>query len=183
MLTLSVNLSTRDLLDPDLPQKFDALLVKHRVPAEAYCLEITESAIMDDPARALATLNKLSLLGFKLSIDDFGTGYSSLAYLKRLPVDELKIDKSFVMSMERDADDAKIVRSTIDLAHNLGLTVVAEGVEDAKAWQMLRELECDEAQGFHMGRPMPATEFVSWSAAWLERNPNRPAPASSRLFH
>jgi EAL domain-containing protein (putative c-di-GMP-specific phosphodiesterase class I) len=183
MLTLSVNLSTRDLLDPDLPQKFDALLVKHRVPAEAYCLEITESAIMDDPARALATLNRLSLLGFKLSIDDFGTGYSSLAYLKRLPVDELKIDKSFVMSMERDADDAKIVRSTIDLAHNLGLTVVAEGVEDAKAWQMLRELECDEAQGFHMGRPMPATEFVSWSAAWLERNPNRPAPASSRLFH
>ena len=182
-LTLSVNLSTRDLLDPDLPQKFDALLVKHRVPAEAYCLEITESAIMDDPARALATLNRLSMLGFKLSIDDFGTGYSSLAYLKRLPVDELKIDKSFVMSMEKDADDAKIVRSTIDLAHNLGLTVVAEGVEDAKAWQMLRELECDEAQGYHMGRPMPAAEFVSWSAAWQERNPSRPAPNPSILFH
>ena len=182
-LTLSINLSTRDLLDPDLPQKFDALLVKHRVPAEAFCLEITESAIMDDPTRALATLNRLSLLGFRLSIDDFGTGYSSLAYLKRLPVDELKIDKSFVMSMEKDADDAKIVRSTIDLAHNLGLTVVAEGVEDAKSWQMLRELDCDEAQGYHMGRPMPATEFVAWSAAWLERNPNRLAPASNILFH
>jgi len=182
-LTLSINLSTRDLLDPDLPQKFDALLVKHRVPAEAFCLEITESAIMDDPARALATLNRLSLLGFRLSIDDFGTGYSSLAYLKRLPVDELKIDKSFVMSMEKDLDDAKIVRSTIDLAHNLGLTVVAEGVEDAKAWQLLRELECDEAQGYHMGRPMPATEFRAWSEAWLARNPNRPAPTSNLTLH
>jgi diguanylate cyclase (GGDEF)-like protein len=183
-LTLSVNLSTRDLLDPDLPQKFDALLVKHRVPAEAYCLEITESAIMDDPARALATLNKLSGLGFKLSIDDFGTGYSSLAYLKRLPVDELKIDKSFVMSMEKDLDDAKIVRSTIDLAHNLGLTVVAEGVENVKAWEMLRELECDEAQGYHMGKPMPAADFVTWSAAWMAKRPGLAAAATSpMMFH
>ena len=182
-LTLSVNLSTRDLLDPELPAKFDALLVKHKVPAEAYCLEITESAIMDDPARALATLNKLSGLGFKLSIDDFGTGYSSLAYLKRLPVDELKIDKSFVMSMERDLDDAKIVRSTIDLAHNLGLRVVAEGVENAKAWDMLRELECDEAQGYHMGRPMPAADFIVWSAAWQAKNPTRAAATTSLMFH
>ena len=168
-VTLSVNLSTRDLLDQDLPQKFDALLTKHRVPAEAFCLEITESAIMDDPQRALGTLNRLSALGFKLSIDDFGTGYSSLAYLKRLPVDELKIDKSFVMSMETDADDAKIVRSTIDLAHNLGLTVVAEGVENAKAWELLRELNCDQAQGYHMGKPMPASDFVRWSVGWSAR--------------
>jgi diguanylate cyclase (GGDEF)-like protein len=178
-MTLSVNLSTRDLLDPDLPTKFDALLVKHRVPAEAFCLEITESAIMDDPTRALATLNKLSELGFKLSIDDFGTGYSSLAYLKRLPVDELKIDKSFVMSMEKDLDDAKIVRSTIDLAHNLGLSVVAEGVENVKAWDMLRDLECDEAQGYHMGRPMPASEFHRWSTAWTARQRTGPAAAAS----
>jgi diguanylate cyclase (GGDEF)-like protein len=168
-LTLSVNLSTRDLLDQDLPQKFDALLTQHRVPAEAFCLEITESAIMDDPQRALNTLNRLSALGFKLSIDDFGTGYSSLAYLKRLPVDELKIDKSFVLSMETDVDDAKIVRSTIDLAHNLGLTVVAEGVENAKAWDLLRELNCDQAQGYHMGKPMPATDFVRWSLGWEAR--------------
>ena len=168
-ITLSVNLSTRDLLDQDLPQKFDALLTKHRVPAEAFCLEITESAIMDDPQRALGTLNRLSALGFKLSIDDFGTGYSSLAYLKRLPVDELKIDKSFVLSMETDADDAKIVRSTIDLAHNLGLTVVAEGVENAKAWDLLRELNCDQAQGYHMGKPMPAGDFVRWSVGWSAR--------------
>ena len=168
-LRLSINLSTRDLLDQDLPEKFDALLVKHRVPAEAFCLEITESAIMDDPQRALGTLDRLSAMGFKLSIDDFGTGYSSLAYLKRLPVDELKIDKSFVMSMETDLDDAKIVRSTIDLAHNLGLSVVAEGVENAKAWELLRELRCDHAQGYHMGKPMPGSEFRKWSTGWVER--------------
>ena len=177
---LSVNLSTRDLLDLELPQKFEALLVKHRVPAEAFCLEITESAIMDDPQRALATLNGLSALGFTLSIDDFGTGYSSLAYLKRLPVDELKIDQSFVRSMETDADDAKIVRSTIDLAHNLGLSVVAEGVENVRVWDMLRELNCDQAQGYHMGKPMPAVEFTQWSAGWLAKQ--RPQAAQSALM-
>ncbi len=180
---LSVNLSTRDLMDVDLPEKFDALLVKHRVPAEAFCLEITESAIMDDPMRALATLNKLSALGFKLSIDDFGTGYSSLAYLKRLPVDEMKIDKSFVMGMEKDLDDAQIVRSTIDLAHNLGLTVVAEGVENAKVWELLRDLDCDDAQGYHMGRPMPATDFNAWSLAWAARNRPHVADAASMILH
>ena len=182
-LVLSVNLSTRDLLDPDLPQKFDALLVKHRVPAEAFCLEITESAIMDDPQRALGTLNRLSGLGFKLSIDDFGTGYSSLAYLKRLPVDELKIDKSFVMSMVEDLDDAKIVRSPIDLAHNLGLTVVAEGVENARVWDLLRELNCDEAQGFHMGRPMPATELAQWSAGWSAKHRPMVASGAAAMLH
>ena len=182
-LTLSVNLSTRDLLDPELPQKFDTLLVKHRVPAEAFCLEITESAIMDDPQRALATLNRLSELGFRLSIDDFGTGYSSLAYLKRLPVDELKIDKSFVMSMVEDLDDAKIVRSTIDLAHNLGLTVVAEGVESEQVWALLRELDCDEAQGYHMGKPMPATEFRAWLAGWSAKHRPRTVAAPGQLLH
>jgi EAL domain-containing protein (putative c-di-GMP-specific phosphodiesterase class I) len=178
--SLSVNLSTRDLIDPELPQKFDAVLVKHRVPAEAFCLEITESAIMEDPQRAQATLDRLSALGFRLSIDDFGTGYSSLAYLKRLPVDELKIDKSFVLSMEQDADDAKIVRSTIDLAHNLGLSVVAEGVESAAVWNLLRELNCDQAQGFHMGKPMAAEEFTTWSAVWQARR--RSADADARLM-
>ena len=169
-LTLSVNLSTRDLLDPELPQKFETLLIRHTVPAEAFCLEITESAIMDDPERALCTLERLHALGFRLSIDDFGTGYSSLAYLKRLPVDELKIDKSFVLSMESDIDDARIVRSTIDLAHGLGLSVVAEGVENAQAWELLRALRCDEAQGFHMSRPMPAAEFLRWSTLWMARH-------------
>jgi diguanylate cyclase (GGDEF)-like protein len=165
-LRLSVNLSTRDLLDLDLPQKFAALLARHGVPAAAFCLEITESAIMDDPQRALATLDALSAMGFKLSIDDFGTGYSSLAYLKRLPVDELKIDQSFVRNMQSDRDDEMIVRSTIDLAHNLGITVVAEGVETAEAWNLLRDLRCDQAQGYHMGRPMPVNEFSAWSTSW-----------------
>jgi diguanylate cyclase (GGDEF)-like protein len=165
-LRLSVNLSTRDLLDLDLPQKFATLLARHDVPAKAFCLEITESAIMDDPQRALATLDALSAMGFKLSIDDFGTGYSSLAYLKRLPVDELKIDQSFVRNMQSDRDDEMIVRSTIDLAHNLGIMVVAEGVETAEAWNLLRELKCDQAQGYHMGRPMPVGEFSAWSASW-----------------
>ena len=168
-IVVSVNLSTRDLLDTELPQKFEALLVKHLVPAEAFCLEITESAIMDDPQRAMTTLARLSGLGFRLSIDDFGTGYSSLAYLKRLPVDELKIDRSFVMGMATDANDARIVRSTIDLAHGLGLTVVAEGVEHAQVWELLREHSCDEAQGFHIARPMPCDEFVQWCTGWAAR--------------
>ena len=163
-LRVSVNLSTRDLLDPELNARLADILARHGVPASAFCLEITESAIMDDPQRAEAMLNRLSEQGFKLSIDDFGTGYSSLAYLKRLPVDELKIDKSFVMSMQTDQDDAMIVRSTIDLAHNLGLTVVAEGVENAAILENLRALACDEAQGYHIARPMPVDDFLAWQA-------------------
>ncbi len=163
-LRVSVNLSTRDLLDPELSHRLAAILGRHGVPASAFCLEITESAIMDDPQRAEAMLNRLSEQGFKLSIDDFGTGYSSLAYLKRLPVDELKIDKSFVMGMEAGEDDAMIVRSTIDLAHNLGLTVVAEGVETAAILEYLRTLACDEAQGYHIARPLPVDDFLAWQA-------------------
>ncbi|MFG6457535.1 putative bifunctional diguanylate cyclase/phosphodiesterase [Roseateles sp. BYS96W] len=165
-LRLSVNLSTRDLMDQDLPAKIEALITPRNVPASALCLEITESAIMDDPERALSTLEHLHAMGFKLSIDDFGTGYSSLAYLKRLPVDELKIDRSFVMAMERDLDDARIVRSTIELAHNLGLTVVAEGLETAKAWALLAQLGCDEGQGYFIGKPMPQEDFIAWAQAW-----------------
>ncbi|WP_394788861.1 putative bifunctional diguanylate cyclase/phosphodiesterase [Rhodoferax sp.] len=168
-LRIAINLSTRDLLDLEFPARLDALLEKHQVAPEGFCLEITESAIMDDPLRAEGTLKRLSDRGFKLSIDDFGTGYSSLAYLKRLPVDELKIDKSFVMAMERDPDDAKIVRSTIDLAHNMGLTVVAEGVENAAIMNLLRELDCDEAQGYYMSRPLPVTDFLAWRERWVER--------------
>ena len=163
-LRVSVNLSTRDLLDPELSHRLADILVRHGVAASAFCLEITESAIMDDPQRAEAMLNRLSEQGFKLSIDDFGTGYSSLAYLKRLPVDELKIDKSFVMGMETGEDDAMIVRSTIDLAHNLGLTVVAEGVETAAIQDRLRALACDEAQGYHIARPLPVDDFLAWQA-------------------
>ena len=163
-LRVSVNLSTRDLLDPELSHRLGAILARHGAPAHAFCLEITESAIMDDPLRAEAMLNRLSEQGFKLSIDDFGTGYSSLAYLKRLPVDELKIDRSFVMGMATGEDDAMIVRSTIDLAHNLGLTVVAEGVETAAILERLRVLACDEAQGYHIARPLPVDDFLAWHA-------------------
>jgi diguanylate cyclase (GGDEF)-like protein len=176
---VSVNLSTRDLMDQDLPAKLDEILGRHRLSASMFCLEITESAIMDEPQRAEATLNALSAAGFKLSIDDFGTGYSSLAYLKRLPVDELKIDKSFVMAMENDVDDAKIVRSTIDLAHNLGLTVVAEGVENAAVWNQLRALDCDEAQGYHMSKPVPASELAAFAKRWQ----GRVSEAASAALH
>jgi EAL domain-containing protein (putative c-di-GMP-specific phosphodiesterase class I) len=165
-MKIAINLSTRDLMDQDLPTKLDKLLSQHAVNPSMLVMEITESAIMDDPQRALVTLNRLHAMGLKLSIDDFGTGYSSLAYLKRLPVDELKIDKSFVMNMESDLQDAKIVRSTVDLAHNLGLTVVAEGVENAKSWKLLAGLSCDEAQGFLISRPMPCELFENWVREW-----------------
>ncbi len=170
-LRVAINLSTRDLLDQDFPLRLGALLRQYGVLSSGFCLEITESAIMDDPQRAEATLNRLAAQGFKLSIDDFGTGYSSLAYLKRLPVSELKIDKSFVMGMATDESDAKIVRSTIDLAHNLGLSVVAEGVESAAILAQLRELGCDEAQGYFISKPLPAGEFNAWRARWEARAP------------
>ncbi|MDO9420155.1 MAG: EAL domain-containing protein [Herminiimonas sp.] len=165
-LRIAINLSTRDLMDLDFPQRLATIMQSTGVSPSAFCLEITESAIMDDPQRAEATLYKLSEQGFKLSIDDFGTGFSSLAYLKRLPVNELKIDKSFVMAMDKDESDAKIVRSTIDLAHNLGLTVVAEGVENEALLNKLRELNCDEAQGYFIAKPMPFDEFVEWRTRW-----------------
>lgn len=165
-LKVSVNLSTRDLMDQDLPAKFADILAQHRLSPGSFCLEITESAIMDDPVRAQQTLERLHAMGVDLSIDDFGTGYSSLAYLKRLPVDELKIDKSFVQNMVHDAGDIKIVRSTIDLGHNMGLRVVAEGIETEDAWRLLSELGCDQGQGYFMSRPIPADQFLPWLAGW-----------------
>ena len=165
-LRLSINLSVRDLLDQDLPRKMQDLAELHATAPVTLCLEITESAIMDDPQRAMLTLENLHAMGFKLSIDDFGTGYSSLAYLRRLPVDELKIDKSFVLNMDHDVDDAKIVRSVIDLGHNLGLKVVAEGVETAKIWKLLEALGCDEGQGYLIARPMAAADLSAWVDRW-----------------
>ena len=165
-LSIAVNLSTRDLMDQDLPQRFAEMFAASGIDPGQFCLEITESAIMDDPLRALATLDRLHAMGFKLSIDDFGTGYSSLAYLKRLPVDELKIDRSFVCGVETDPDDAVIVRSTIDLGHNMGLQVVAEGIEDEAIWNHLLRAGCDVGQGYFMSKPLPADRLVEWLKVW-----------------
>ena len=158
-LSVAVNLSARSFLDAQLAVEIPRLLEKWGVDAKLLELEITESMLMLDPGRAQATLERLSRIGLTLSVDDFGTGYSSLANLKRLPVDVIKIDKSFVMDMAIDARDAAIVRSTIDLAHNLGLRVVAEGVESHQAWTRLNELGCDLAQGFYVSRPLPAADL------------------------
>jgi EAL domain-containing protein (putative c-di-GMP-specific phosphodiesterase class I) len=124
--------------------------------------EITESAMLTDPARSKLVLDRLASMGIRLSIDDFGTGYSSLSYLKRLPVSEIKIDRSFVMHMDIDESDATIVRSTIELAKNLGLDVVAEGVESARIWNQLSALGCTIAQGYHLCRPVPPPELRDW---------------------
>ncbi len=159
---VSINISAHDLTHQDLPGIFAAQLSRFAVAPEALCLEITESAIMDDPRSALAALERLHQMNLRLSIDDFGTGYSSLAYLKRLPVQELKIDKSFVLNMASDADDAAIVRSTIDLAHNMGLKVVAEGIETEQIWNLLRAWGCDYGQGYYVSRPLPAADLEAW---------------------
>jgi EAL domain-containing protein (putative c-di-GMP-specific phosphodiesterase class I) len=149
-------------MTPDLVNLVTGGLQRHGTPASLLCLEITESGFMDDPTRALETLEQLHAIGVRLSIDDFGTGYSSLAYLKKLPVQELKIDRAFVMHMVTDRDDATLVRSTIELGHNLGLEVVAEGVEDAASLDMLRVLGCNEAQGYFISKPLPADRFEQW---------------------
>jgi diguanylate cyclase (GGDEF)-like protein len=158
---VAVNLSTRCLLDAGLPDLVERLLTEHGVPASLLRLEVTESAVMGDATRCLEVLQRLDDLGVRLSIDDFGTGYSSMAYLRRLPVDELKIDRSFVLGMTTTQQDAVLVRTAIDLGHNLGLTVVAEGVEGAEHVSALRALGCDIAQGYHYARPMPDAEFTA----------------------
>ena len=163
-LKVSVNLSARNLLDPNLPEDVSRILADRGLPPACLELEITESTIMDDPKLAMEVLRRLNAMDIALSIDDFGTGYSSLAYLKDLPVNELKIDRTFVATMSSNRGDAFIVRSTIDLAHNLRLQVVAEGVEDGDTMSRLTELGCNFVQGFHVSRPLPAAEFEAWLA-------------------
>jgi diguanylate cyclase len=168
-LPVAVNLSVRDLMDPGLPAEVRDLLARQELPADRLQLEITEGSVMDQPERALAVLHELAANGVGLSVDDFGTGYSSLAYLQRLPVCELKIDRSFVMHLRTSESDAEIVRSTIDLGHNLGLSIVAEGVEDEASLTFLTAAGCDVAQGFHIARPMPAADLPAWvrGSRWL----------------
>src|SRR6185369_5044704 len=150
------------LLDADLVDDIARALAVSGVPASRLVLEITETSVMSDAVYAMQVLNRLSSMGLTLAIDDFGTGYSSLSYLKRLPVDEVKIDKSFVLNMQEDENDAVIVRSIIDLARNLGLRVVAEGVETMATWSALRDMGCDVAQGYVISRPLPADQLGAW---------------------
>jgi len=153
---VAVNLSARGLLDPDLCDVVADELTDSGVPPSLLTLEITESSVMNDFDTALAALQQLHDLGVRLSVDDFGTGYSSLAYLQRLPVHEVKIDKSFVIPMSVSPSAAAIVRAIVDLAHNLGLSVVAEGVEDERSRQALTMMGCDSMQGYLLSRPLPA---------------------------
>jgi len=163
-LGVEVNLSMWNLHDAGLVEAVTGLLARYDVPPEALRLEMTETTLMSDAPRALAVLTRLHEQGVRFAIDDFGTGYSSLAYLKRLPVDEVKIDRSFVRNMARDEVDAAIVRSTIELGHSLGLRVVAEGVETKDAYDALVAMGCDAAQGYYLSRPLPAADLEQWLA-------------------
>ncbi len=161
-LSVAVNLSVRNLLNPQLPDQVTELLQHHSISPDRLELEITESSIMADPERAREIVTCLNKMGVQLSIDDFGTGYSSLGYLKKLPVHWIKIDKSFVIHMMANESDAVIVQSTIDLAHNLGLKVVAEGVENQGIYDRLMDLGCDTMQGYYISPPLPADELIRW---------------------
>jgi diguanylate cyclase (GGDEF)-like protein len=161
-MPVSVNLSPRSLLDNQLPDQIAELLARWEVPPRFLKVELTESFLMAESGRSAGVLDRLSDIGLGLSIDDFGTGYSSLSHLKRLPIDEIKVDRSFVTHMHQDSNDFMIVRATIELGRNLGLLVVAEGVEDLEAFDRLADFGCDEAQGYYISRPMPADAFTRW---------------------
>lgn len=172
---VAVNVSPRDVHTPGFAGAVAARLARHGVPAGALQLEITEHVLLEDPQRAADTLAGLTGHGVKMSLDDFGTGYSSLVHLRRLPVSELKIDRSFVARLAIDTEDAEIVRCTVDLAHSLGLLVVAEGVEDDETWERLRDLGCDAVQGWLVAAAMPASETTAWLRARGSRGWQRPA--------
>ena len=165
---LAVNLSGHDLYDPRLIERIRGMFSTWGIAPALIQFELTESALMANPTASLATLAQLKQLDVKLFIDDYGTGYSSLSYLQRLPIDGVKIDQSFVMPMVINSNSAMIVSSTIELGHNLGLTVVAEGVESQAVWDRLATLKCDVAQGYHISMPMPAEQFQTWSRAWSQ---------------
>jgi diguanylate cyclase (GGDEF)-like protein/PAS domain S-box-containing protein len=167
MVSLAVNLSMRNLLDADLPETIDGLLQIWGADPHWMGFEVTESSIMADPMASLRVLNQLHQMGFKLFVDDFGTGYSSLSYLMKLPADVIKIDHSFTMNMIVDPHASAIVKSTIEIAHNMGMGVIAEGTASKEIWEALARLGCDEAQGEYICMPMPAKDF----SGWLDRSP------------
>jgi EAL domain-containing protein (putative c-di-GMP-specific phosphodiesterase class I) len=168
---LLINVSVQDLLDAGTPDAIVAALERNGVPARLLGLEITESGVMQDQTAAIAVLKRLRELDIDISVDDFGTGHSSLAYVRQLQITELKIDRSFVRNLDQDHKNRAIVLSIIELAHNLGLTVVAEGVEDRSSLSVLRKLDCDMVQGYVFSKPLAGEEFREWLAAW------RPATA------
>jgi len=161
-LSIAVNLSAQTLRHPEIVDMIARTIDIWGVDPRQVVLEVTESAMIQDPEQGLQILRHLDALGVRISIDDFGTGYSSLAYLKSLPVQELKIDKSFVMNLSKSPDNEKIVRTIIDLGHNFDLKIVAEGVEDRETYRRLVELGCDQAQGYHMARSMPVEDMKTW---------------------
>ena len=173
-IPVSVNISARSLLHSAFPAQVRELLYAHGVPPHLLTLELTETAVMTDRDLALTVLQALDSMAVSLSIDDFGTGYSSMSYLKTLPVKELKIDRSFVMGMADDPDSAVIVRSAVDLGHNLGMTVVAEGVQDGMAQRKLADMGCDLVQGYHICRPLPARELELWTETHPVANSSPP---------
>jgi diguanylate cyclase (GGDEF)-like protein len=173
-IPVSVNISVRDLVDPEFPQMIATMLQAAQAPPSLLVLEITESLIMTEPERAIDTLTRLRKLGVRLAVDDFGTGYSSLAYLHRLPVHEIKIDKSFVAAITGEANRANIVRASVELGHSLQLETVAEGVEDVRTWDLLAVLGCDLAQGYFISRPMLANKVLPWLWQW-EKAPGKSA--------
>jgi diguanylate cyclase len=168
-LPVAVNLSARELFNSEMTDTIAGLLDRWGMKPTCLEVEITESTLMDDPVRAMNLLTGLSREGVRLGIDDFGAGYSSLSHLAHLPVDEIKIDRSFVLRMATVARDKAIVRSTINLAHDLGLTAVAEGVEDEATLDLLRDLDCDLCQGYYLSYPLPAPEIATWlkSSPWV----------------
>ncbi|MEN3358072.1 MAG: hypothetical protein V7637_2054 [Mycobacteriales bacterium] len=163
-LPVAVNIATRCLLSPSFPEDLAALLTRHGVAAELLTLEVTETSLISDPPRTAQVLRSLRRLGVRLSLDDFGTGYSSMSYLRELPLDELKIDRSFVANLRSSPSDAAIVRAVTELGSSLGLDVVAEGVEDAETWTTLIGLGCVRGQGYHFAKPMPAAALADWLA-------------------
>jgi EAL domain-containing protein (putative c-di-GMP-specific phosphodiesterase class I) len=161
-LRVGINLSMHNLHDYKLTGVIEKALERYRLGPACLLLEITETGVMLDPSQVIEILNQLSSMGLTLSIDDFGTGHSSLAYLKRLPVHTLKVDKSFVTDMDSDEDNASIVHATIDLAHNMGLTVTAEGVETRPVHDLLKGMGCDYYQGYYVGEPMEGAVIINW---------------------
>jgi EAL domain-containing protein (putative c-di-GMP-specific phosphodiesterase class I) len=179
-LRAALNVSVRDLHTGEIADQIGELLARHAVRPDRLQLEITEGALMADPRRVLDTISRLHRIGVAIALDDFGTGYSSLQHLRRLPLSEVKVDRSFVLGMADDSDDAAIVRSMIELAGALGLRVVAEGVEDERTWRLLHAAGCDLAQGWFFARPMPADELTAWLARYRPVRPTGVGGSRSR---